>query len=253
MNKEKIYIFVVSILFPILLLLTTWEICSYFNLIQAIFISSPAKVFNAFIVLFSTGSILIHLQTSLLTLLGGLFCAISLGIPAGIIIGYFEKIYIFSKVYIYLLNALPLVAIIPLILIWLGIGFSSKIFVVFLLSVTPILINTLDGVHSANKKRLMMAKTFNASNLFILKTITIYEAIPFIFSGLKLAIGRSIAGVIIAELFGYGKGLGYLITYYGGTFQTANLIAIIIIILTISLFGIFLISFLEKNVVYWKS
>jgi NitT/TauT family transport system permease protein len=252
MNEKSLTNIFLHILLPIFLLLLIWQIVSGLSLVPEVFISKPEKVFLSLWSLFSTGIILPHVLASLEAFAAGFFLAVLIGISAGIIIGYYKKIYRFTKVYLFLLSALPTVAIIPLVIIWFGIGMAAKVFIVFFLSITPILINTIAGVSNKDKEKELMAKSFRAGNFFILKTLTIYESLPFILSGMKIAIGRGMIGIVVAEAFGYGKGLGYLLYYYGGLYQTANLMAIIIIILCINLIGIFIVSQAEKRLLYWK-
>jgi NitT/TauT family transport system permease protein len=97
-----------------------------------------------------------------------------------------------------------------------------------------------------------MAKSFGANKLFILRTITFYSILPFVFSSLRIAVGRGLAGLIVGEAFGYGKGLGFLVSFYGNTFQTPRLMFVILVLLIISFILINLIGKSEKRVIKWK-
>ena len=114
-------------------------------------------------------------------------------------------------------------------------------------------ISIMEGVENSNGAMIKMAKSFQLSRRAILKKIIFFDSLPSIFSGIKIAIGRGVVGIVIAELFGQGKGLGYLIAIYGSTYQTEKLIFIIFLLFLITLLSIKIVSIIEKKVLVWKS
>lgn len=229
-----------------------WEIVSRLDLIDPLFISSPSKIFSGGIGMISSGEILPHLFASLEALSLGFFLAVIIGVSAGLAIGSSRTLHKIFLPYVFALNSLPTVAVIPLVIIWLGIGMYAKIFIVFLMALKPIIINTISGVNNIDGGLVKMARSFGAGPFQILKTITFFGVLSFFFSGSRIAVGRSMTGVIIGEAFGYGKGLGFLVVFYGNTFHTAKLMFVILILLAISLMAVSLITVIEKKVISWK-
>lgn len=245
---KKDYLGIISV-FSFFLL---WEYVARINIVDPLFISSPFKIMSAGLNLISSGDIYPHLMVSLEALFLGLFLAVLFGVFAGILIGSSELLHNFFSPYVYALSSLPTVAIIPLVIIWFGIGIYAKIIIVFLMALKPILINIIDGVKNIDSRLLIMAKSFGANNFFVLKTITVFGILPFVFAGLRISIGRCITGLIVGEAYGYGKGLGFLVSFYGMSFQTSRLMFVIIILLLISMILIGLIKMAEKKIIKWK-
>lgn len=235
-----------------LVLFVFWEAVSKFNIISPLFISSPSSIFSAGFEMVRTGEIFPHLFLSLEALFLGLTSAVIFGLIAGLAISSNKVLYNIFLPHVFILNSLPMVAIIPLVIIWLGIGMYAKISIVFLVSLKPILMSTIDGAANVDIRLINMAKSFGASQLFVLNTITRFSILPFLFSALRMAAGRSITGLIVGEAFGYGKGLGFLVSFYGATFQTSRLMFVILILIAISLTITRLIIFIENKLIIWK-
>lgn len=236
----------------ILVFLAAWDVISRFNLINPIFISSPENVFKVCFELFSTRMIYPHLIVSLEEIFIGVFLSIFFGVALGMILGWYEKINLVSSPLIYALYSTPIIAIFPLILIWLGFGIWSKVVIIFLAGFFPIIINTTNAVKNLDPDLLRLGKSFGASDFDIFRKITLPSSIPFIMSGLRIAIPRCIMGMVVGEFFASNEGLGYLITFYGATFQTSRLLAVVLIIVTISIILTLIIDHLEKRTQTWR-
>ncbi|HCP08689.1 MAG TPA: hypothetical protein DIT25_02750 [Candidatus Moranbacteria bacterium] len=232
--------------------IAVWEIISRFGIVDDFFISSPGKVWSEGMGLVSSGVLWPHLLISLETLFAGIFLAILVGVSLGILIGSSETVRDYLHPHVSILNSLPKVAVIPLIIIWFGVGLPSKISIVFLMALVPILMNTIDGAKNTDKNLLKMARSFDAGRIFTVWSVTFFSSLPFVFSGLRIASGRAVVGLIIAEIFGYGKGLGYLVSFYGINFQTAKLLFIVIILIFINVFLLKIVKISEKNLITWR-
>jgi NitT/TauT family transport system permease protein len=127
--------------------------------------------------------------------------------------------YIFDP-FVNAMNATPRVALLPLVIIWLGIGILSKVGIIFLGAVFPLIINTRDGVKTTPGKLLIAARSFGASEWQLFKSVVLPSTIPFILTGLRLAVGRALIGVLVGELYAATAGIGFMITVAGATFQT---------------------------------
>ena len=201
--------------------LVVWELVgNTFQLINPMFMSAPSLVWNAAVQLFSSGEIYNDLYISGIELFWGYFLSAAVAVPFGIMVGWYKKVsYIFDP-FINAMNATPRVALLPLVIIWLGIGILSKVGIIFLGAVFPILINTRDGVKTTPYNLLTAAKSFGASEWMLFKTVVLPSTIPFILTGLRLGLGRAIVGVMVGELYAATAGIGFMITVAGATFQT---------------------------------
>ena len=143
-------------------------------------------------------------------------------------------------------------ALLPIIIIWFGIGVWSKVVVVFLGAVIPMLLNTLSGVKTTEERFLKVARSFGASELKIFWSIVVPGTVPFIFTGLKYATGRALLGVVVGELYAATAGIGYLIAVAGATFQTDKVFVGILIITTTGILVVELLNRLERRFEEWR-
>ncbi|MDD2822457.1 MAG: ABC transporter permease [Candidatus Daviesbacteria bacterium] len=235
-----------------LIFLTIWEIITRTKIINPIFLSPPTEILQTEWILFTSGKIFPHLFISLQEFSLGFAIAIILGVSLGLLIGWYKKIEALTSSLIYSLYSTPNIALLPLIIIWTGLGIWSKIIVVFLGAFFPILINTIAGVKNLDPNLVSLARSFGATESQIFKTIIFPASLPYILTGFKLAIPRAMIGMIIGEFFVSNQGLGYLITFYGSTFQTAEILAVVVIVVIISVSLTKLLSYLEKHFQSWK-
>ena len=229
-----------------------WEIVSRLRLVSPILVSSPEAVLNSEIELFATGAIFPHLFQSLSEVIVGLTLAIFLGVLFGFIIGRFSRLEKVVHPLVYALYSTPAIAIFPLILIWLGFSLWTKVAIVFLASFFPIVINTTAAVKNLDPNFIRLAKSFEAYDFDIFKSITLPSSLPFIISGIRIAVPRSITGMVVAEFFASNAGLGHLISYFGATFQTEKFLAVVFIIIVLSVALTSIIGFFEKRTQNWK-
>ena len=148
--------------------------------------------------------------------------AIVIGVPLGLVIGRFRAVEAALGIYVTAGYAMPLVALVPLLILWLGLGFTVKAAVVFLMSVFPICINTWLGVTAVPKSLIDVGKSFVASNAVILRRIVLPATLPYIMAGIRLAVGRAVVAMVIAEFFTTISGLGAIIINSANNFDTAT-------------------------------
>jgi NitT/TauT family transport system permease protein len=198
-----------------------WELVgNTFQLINPMFMSAPSLVSRAAVQLFSSGEIWNDLKVSGIELFWGYSLSVAFAVPFGIMVGWYKRVsYIFDP-FINAMNATPRVALLPLVIIWLGIGILSKVGIIFLGAVFPILINTRDGVKTTPYNLLTCARSFGASEWMVFKAVVLPSTLPFILTGLRLATGRALVGVMVGELYAATAGIGFMITVAGATFQT---------------------------------
>lgn len=201
--------------------LLTWEtIGNWAGLINPMFMSAPSLIGKAAWQMFASGEIWNDLYVSGIEFFWGYFLSIVFAIPFGIAIGWYKKFAYICDPFVNAMNATPRVALLPLVIIWLGIGILSKVGIIFLGAVFPLLINTRDGVKTTPANLLTAARSFGASEWQIFKSVVLPSTVPFILTGLRLAVGRALIGVMVGELYAATAGIGFMITVAGATFQT---------------------------------
>jgi NitT/TauT family transport system permease protein len=201
--------------------LAIWELCgNTFQLINPMFMSAPSLIVKAAWQMFASGEIWNDLYISGIEFAWGYILSIVVAIPFGIAIGWYKKFAYVCDPFVNAMNATPRVALLPLVIIWLGIGILSKVGIIFLGAVFPLLINTRDGVKTTPANLLTAARSFGASEWQIFKSVVLPSTVPFILTGLRLAVGRALIGVMVGELYAATAGIGFMITVAGATFQT---------------------------------
>jgi ABC-type nitrate/sulfonate/bicarbonate transport system permease component len=201
--------------------LAVWELVgNTLGLINPMFMSAPSLIGKAAWQLFASGEIYNDLYVSGIEFAWGYFLSIVFAVPFGIAIGWYKKFAYVCDPFVNAMNATPRVALLPLVIIWLGIGILSKVGIIFLGAVFPLLINTRDGVKTTPANLLTAARSFGASEWQIFKSVVLPSTVPFILTGLRLAVGRALIGVMVGELYAATAGIGFMITVAGATFQT---------------------------------
>jgi ABC-type nitrate/sulfonate/bicarbonate transport system permease component len=233
--------------------LIAWELVgNVFQWINPMFMSAPSLIFKAGYDMFRSGEIYHDLYVSGVEFLGGYFLAAAVGIPFGIMTGWYKRMsYIFDP-FVNALNATPRVALLPLVIIWLGIGILSKVGIIFLGAVFSILINTRDGVKTTPVNLLNAARSFGASEWMVFKTVVVPSTIPFILTGLRLAVGRALVGVLVGELYAATAGIGFMITVAGATFQTDKVFVGVGIFALSGMIGMELLTKVERRFDKWR-
>src|SRR5918996_3602591 len=233
--------------------LLIWELVgNTFQLINPMFMSAPSLVFNAAVQLFGSGEIYNDLYVSGLELFWGYFLSAAVAIPFGIMVGWYKRAsYIFDP-FINAMNATPRVALLPLVIIWLGIGILSKVGIIFLGAVFPLLINTRDDVKTTPAHLLTAARSFGASEWQIFKSVVVPSTVPFILTGLRLGIGRALIGVMVGELYAATAGIGFMITVAGATFQTDKVFVGVLVFALTGMLGMELLTRVENRFDKWR-
>lgn len=248
LNQEKKILGTISIS----IFLIAWELVgNVFQWINPMFMSAPSLIFKAALEMFRSGEIYHDLYVSGIEFLGGYILAAAVAIPFGILVGWYKRMsYVFDP-FINAMNATPRVALLPLVIIWLGIGILSKVGIIFLGAVFSILINTRDGVKTTPLSLLNAARSFGASEWMVFKTVVVPSTIPFILTGLRLAVGRALVGVLVGELYAATAGIGFMITVAGATFQTDKVFVGVGIFALSGMIGMELLTKVERRFDRW--
>lgn len=206
----------------VVVFLAAWQFVTSVGLIEPIFLASPSDILKtAYEQFFVEGEIYRHITVSLTEAVIGFGLAIFFGVLLGLAMGRFDRVRHICEPFVMALYSTPSVALLPLFILWLGIGLWSKVLIVFLGGVFAILVNTIAGVRGTNPRLIETAQAFTASQTEVFLYIILPAAIPFIVAGIRLAIGRVLISVFVAELYMSNEGVGFLITQAGATYNTA--------------------------------
>jgi ABC-type nitrate/sulfonate/bicarbonate transport system permease component len=235
------------------LFLIAWELVgNVYQLVNPMFMSAPSLIWKAAVQLFGSGEIWNDLRVSGIEFAWGYFLSVLIGVPFGIAIGWYKKFAYTCDPFVNAMNATPRVALLPLVIIWLGIGILSKVGIIFLGAVFPLIINTRDGVKTTPHNLLTAARSFGASEWQIFRSVVIPSTVPFILTGLRLAIGRALIGVMVGELYAATAGIGFMITVAGATFQTDKVFVGVLIFAISGMVATELVDKAERRFDRWR-
>ncbi|MGH7831490.1 MAG: ABC transporter permease [Candidatus Binatia bacterium] len=220
--------------------------------VNPMFLSAPSLVFQAGAQLFGSGEIWHDLAVSGREFAFGYLMSVAVAIPFGIAVGWYRRMSYTFDPFINAMNATPRVALLPLVIIWAGIGEWSKIVIIFLGAVCPILITTRDGVKTTPYNLLTAARSFGASQWQVFKSVVLPSTVPFILTGLRLGVGRALIGVMVGELYAATAGIGFMITVAGATFQTDKVFVGIAIFAICGMVSMELLTKLEARFDKWR-
>jgi ABC-type nitrate/sulfonate/bicarbonate transport system permease component len=235
----------------LVVLLGAWEI--FGRDVNPVFGSYPSAIAEAGWQLARTGKLWAALSDSLRPFLVGYGLAILIGVPIGLVTGRFRTVEAAIGIYITAGYAMPLVALVPLLVLWLGLGFAVKVAVIFLMSVFPICINTWVGVTAVPKTLIEVGKSFVAPDTVILRRIVLPATLPYIMAGIRLAVGRAVVAMVIAEFFTSISGLGAIIITSANNFDTATMFVPIVILMVMAIGLTYLIGAVERWVAPWQA
>ena len=232
------------------LLLWEWAGTSMEN--GKLFFSSPTMVAAAFARLSGQPSFWNDVWISFQEFAYGYLASIVVGIPLGIAMGWYRRVNALFDPLVSAFYATPRVALVPLLLIWFGIGIWSKIALVFLGALFPILISTLAGIRSLDDSLIKVSRAFGARDWQIFTTLALPGSVPFILAGLKLAVGRALIGVVVAEYVAAQAGIGQMMAKAGATFQTDRVMVGVLLIAFAGIASIEILRRIEQRFDSWR-
>jgi NitT/TauT family transport system permease protein len=229
-----------------------WELLVHRGAVNPVLISAPSRIAVALGDLWTTGELAAHAWISGAELAVGFGLAILAGVPVGFAAALSDRVRWSIEPMLNALNATPTIALIPLIIIWFGIGFWDKVAIVCLGAFLQIALSTLAGLRLVNPNLLRVAQSFAATRRRTVLTVVVPSSVPFILIGLRLGLGRALVGVVAAEFVASTGGLGFMITRAGSYFQTAKVFAGILIVAAMGIVGTWLIRLWEQRVEAWR-
>lgn len=229
-------------LLSFLVVAVIWEIAARYLVANPLFLSPPSTVLMRAAQLWHSGDLQSNIGISFVEFAAGFLLSCLLGILGGVAMASSKAVEEYVDPWISMLYAMPTIALGPLFILWLGIGLASKISIIVMIAAFPIVINTMTGLHSADRVLIETARSFGASLSQIYWKIRLPAALPFIIAGCRVSVARALVGVVVAELFGARGGLGYLIVTSAQLFDTAGLF---VGVLTLAIWGVLSVEFLK--------
>ncbi|HEX9144062.1 MAG TPA: ABC transporter permease [Candidatus Binatia bacterium] len=229
-----------------------WEILTHLLLENELLIPPPSSVLNSFWTLLLNGQLEKHFLATLLEFAYGFSTACIIGVVLGYLMGMYKWFDEIMDPWIAALYSIPIITIVPLIIIWFGIGMMSKVIVVFKITAVAIILNTAAGIKTLNPVWLELAKSLRLSRWETTYKIRFPGALPFIITGMRLGVGRALLGVIVAELMAANAGLGYLLRDSSETWDSPKLFVTVILLAVIGLVSFNLIKRLERRMAPWR-
>jgi NitT/TauT family transport system permease protein len=230
----------------------TWELATRFEILNPFYFPPFSKIVAKGVELFVNGSIWQHMWFSLTNFTVGFIIAVVLGVIAGVPMGWYKGI---SRTFDPLLSgiyATPLIALLPLIIMLFGLGPLSKIIMTILAAVFPILINTMTGIANTDNRLITMSRAFGATDSTIFLKVSVPGSLPYIVAGMRVALGRALVYIVVAEQYGAAMGLGYLSSVAAQRFQMAAMFVPIVIIACLGAGLNELLKLIEHRLEKWK-
>ena len=236
----------------VVVFLAGWEASVAYGLVNPLFISSPSRIVRAAFRMFASGSIYYDLQVSGTEFAIGYGMAIAIGVPLGILMGWYSRINAVLEPFVTALYATPRVALLPLLMIWFGIGIGSKIAIIFLGAIFPILVNTITGIRTVNADFIKVARSFGSNDRQMFLTVALPSSVPLLLTGLRLGLGHALVGIVVGEMYGATRGLGFIIAVSGAQFQTDEVMVGIILIAALGVALTELLRMIERRFERWR-
>ncbi len=220
-----------------------WELAPRLGLVDPFFTSQPSRIAGAGLEIARSGGLLGHLLVSLAEFAIGMALAVAVGVPAGLMLGAFRRLRDFLDAPIMALYAAPRLALLPVLVVWLGIGMEPKIAVVFIGAVLPIIINTTAGVRGVDGALVLAARALCGRRRDIFIKVLLPGSLPGVMSGIRLGVGRGLLGVVVGEMYVSQGGVGNQIMLMGSSFRVDELL---FYTLLVSGFGVLATTMMRK-------
>jgi NitT/TauT family transport system permease protein len=232
--------------------LVVWWLLTATVVTNRMILVPPQDVLTALVTEFRSGEMWKNAVATGLAVAISFPVAVVLGVLIGVALASNRLLTLTAGPLLTAMYSVPVVALAPLFIAWLGLGFASKFVIVVLVSVFPVIVNTEVGLRSTDRAFIDAAKSFNATPTQIFTTVTFPFALPFIIGGVRVAWARSLVGIVVAEFFGAFAGFGFAIMAASQTFNTGTLLGYVVLLGLMGLLGSVLLSWLERRMAPWR-
>jgi NitT/TauT family transport system permease protein len=231
--------------------LVLWELAVRLLHPSPLSIVAPTDVITAFVRLARDGTLWTDFRVSMQQFAMGFALSAAIAIPLGLVMGANRRVHDYGDPWLTILYTTPNVALAPLFIIWLGFGNLSHVAIIAMVAIFPILINTIEGVRTVEAEWNEVGAAFRASRPEIFAKIDLPGSLPYIFTGLRLALARALVGVVVADLFGASAGLGYLLLNSAQAFKTADVFVAVCVLAGLGVFLTATLRFLQNKLMPW--
>lgn len=238
------------ILFSVILL---WELAARRGLIDPFITSSPVRLAQSIIRLYQNGELFMHIGITLFETVVGFLLGTLFGTLMAVLLWWSPTLSRILDPYMVVLNALPKIALGPILIVWFGAGVKSIIVMALLISLIVTVMSVLSGFNEITGDKQLLMRTLGASKLQILTMVVLPASVPTIMSALKISVGMSWVGVIVGEYLVSKAGLGYLIVYGGQVFQLDLVMASIVVLCVLAALMYYGVAYLEKKLILWRA
>jgi NitT/TauT family transport system permease protein len=234
------------------LFLAFWETAVALQWVNPLFTSSPSRIVRTAFDMFADGSIIEHIEVSAHEFVVGYGLAVIVGVPLGILMGWYSRVDAVLEPFVSALYATPRIALLPLILIWLGIGIASKIALSFILVAVLIFFTVFAGIRQVDRRLVERVVTLGGNRLALVRHVYLPSVAAWVLGNLKVAVGFAFTGACVGEFVAATHGLGYLLSFAQSTYNAALMFALILLILVVVMLIFAIAGRLERHLLRWN-
>ena len=234
----------------LVVIIVVWQILA--QNVNPILFSPPTRVAARFYDLWTNGPLAFDTLVTIETIIISFVLSLIVGIPLGLVMGRIRPLEYGLDPYITLIYATPTIAVVPLMVIWFGSNLSSSFLLVMLHAVPPLIINTLVGVRVVSNTLVETGRSFGFEGVSLWRKVVLPASLPFVMAGIRIAIGAAVIGTMVAEIFLFTTGLGYILVYYAQTFDSAAVICGVLIVMALGIAFTELAKLLQRHLGKWS-
>lgn len=239
------------ILLSTVCVLLVWQVVSLF-VTDRLLLVPPLDVAIALFKEAQDGTLWTNAVATVSALVSSFLVSVAIGIAIGLALSSSRLLSLTGGPLLTALNSVPIIALAPLFIAWLGLGFASKFVLVLMVAVFPVVVTTEAGLRAADKPLIEAARSFNATKWQVFTTVTFPYALPYIVSGIRVAWARALVGIVVAEFFGSFAGFGFAILSASQTFDTARVLCYVLVLGAMGLLGSMAFAVLERRLAPWR-
>jgi NitT/TauT family transport system permease protein len=232
-------------------LVVFWETASRFFQLD-FYISRPSAIFGRLRDWIIDGSLAWHTSITLVEAVVGFILGATAGVIAGLLLGRTERMAQVLEPFIMAFYSLPKIALAPLFILWFGIGITMKIVFVAVIVFLLVFLNTYTGVRNVSREQIAILRLMGANEQHLMSKVILPSAIVWVFAGLRLSVPYALVGAVIGEMVATNRGLGYLVSYHSGMFDTAGVLAALTAVMAIAMMFSGLVRFSERKLMPWR-
>jgi NitT/TauT family transport system permease protein len=236
----------------LIVLLSVWEGAVKLGLVNSFWISSPTMIAHRALELVRDGALFYHTGITLLEAFAGLVAGTIVGILLGLVLGANRTLGQVVEPFIMALNALPRVALAPLLVMYVGIGFASKFLLAFSLVVVIVMVNTFEGVRAVDPMLVNAMRVLGAKQLQLFRMVLIPNSVPWILAGIRVSVAFAIVGAIVGEFISAQAGIGYMIDQASGAYDTTGIMVPLLTLMLCAVVLDFIITRLTRYLLRWR-